>query len=69
VECNRTDSPTMDCPDLFGSFLTARIGVSVEDCHKRPCWKNSIGVSVPRPCGSDDYVCSESCRLFLTVVC
>jgi hypothetical protein len=32
------------------------------DCHKRPCWKNSIGVSVLRPCGSD--VCSKSCRLF-----
>jgi hypothetical protein len=29
VVCKRTDSPTMDCPDLFGSFLTARIGVSV----------------------------------------
>jgi hypothetical protein len=40
----------------------------LEDCHKRSCWKNSIGVSVPRPCGLDVYVCSESCRLCLTVV-
>jgi hypothetical protein len=39
-----------------------------EDCHKRPCWKNSIGMSVPRPCGSDVYVCSKSCWLCLTVV-
>jgi hypothetical protein len=23
----------------------------LEDCHKRSCWKNSIGVSVLRPCG------------------
>jgi hypothetical protein len=23
----------------------------LEDSHKRSCWKNSIGVSVPRPCG------------------
>jgi hypothetical protein len=30
------------------------------DCHKRSCLKNSIGVSVPRPCGSDVYVCSKS---------
>jgi len=29
VVCKRTDSPTMDCPGVFGSFLTARIGVSV----------------------------------------
>jgi hypothetical protein len=27
----------------------------LEDCHKRSCWKNSIGVSVPRPCGSDVF--------------
>jgi hypothetical protein len=40
----------------------------VEDCHKRSCWKNSIGVSVPRPCGSDVYVCSKCCWLCLTVV-
>jgi hypothetical protein len=40
----------------------------MEDCHKRSCWKNSIGVSVPRPCGPDVYVCSESCWLCLTVV-
>jgi hypothetical protein len=29
VECKCTDSPRMDCPDVFGSFLTARMGVSV----------------------------------------
>jgi hypothetical protein len=40
----------------------------LEDYHKRSCWKNSIGVGVPRPCGSDLYVCSKSCRLCLTVV-
>jgi hypothetical protein len=39
----------------------------LEDFHKRSCWKNSIGVSVPRPCGSDVYVCSKSCWLCLTV--
>jgi hypothetical protein len=40
----------------------------LEDSHKRSCWKNSIGVSVPRPCGSDVYMCSKSCWLCLTVV-
>jgi hypothetical protein len=40
----------------------------LEDCHKRSCWKNSIRVSVPRPWGSDVYVCSKSFRLCLTVV-
>jgi hypothetical protein len=40
----------------------------LEDCHKRSCWKNSIGVSVLRPCRSDVYVCSKSCWLCLTVV-
>jgi hypothetical protein len=29
VVCNRTDSPTMDCPDVFERFLIARMGVSV----------------------------------------
>jgi hypothetical protein len=38
----------------------------LEDHHKRSCWKNSIGVSVPRPCGS--YVSSKSCWLCLIVV-
>jgi hypothetical protein len=41
----------------------------LEDSHKRSCWKNSIGVSVPRPWGSGVYVCSKSCWLCLTVVC
>jgi hypothetical protein len=36
----------------------------LEDSHKRSCWKNSTGVSVPRPCGSDAYVCSKSFWLF-----
>jgi hypothetical protein len=40
----------------------------LEDCHKRSCRKNSIGVGVPRPCGSDVYVCSKSFWLCLTVV-
>jgi hypothetical protein len=29
VVCKRTDSPTTDRPGVFGSFLTARMGVSV----------------------------------------
>jgi hypothetical protein len=29
VVCKRTDSPTTDSPGVFGSFLTARMGVSV----------------------------------------
>jgi hypothetical protein len=29
VVCKWTDSPTTDSPDVFGSFLTARMGVSV----------------------------------------
>jgi hypothetical protein len=29
VVCKRTDSPTTDCPGVFGSFMTARMGVSV----------------------------------------
>jgi hypothetical protein len=29
VVCKWADSPTMDGPGVFGSFLTARIGVSV----------------------------------------
>jgi hypothetical protein len=54
---------------MFGSFLTARMGVSdvrlpqevlLEEFYKR--------VSVPRPYRSDVYVCSKSCRLCLTVV-
>jgi hypothetical protein len=69
VECKWTDSPTMDCPDVYleASWLQEWEWV-LEDCHKRSCWKNSIGVSVPRPCGSDVYVCSKSCWLCLTVV-
>jgi hypothetical protein len=39
------------------------------DCKNRSeCWKNSIGVSVPRPCGLNVHVCSKSCWLCLTVV-
>jgi hypothetical protein len=40
----------------------------LEDCHRRSCWKNPIGISVPRLCRSDVYVCSKSFRLCLTVV-
>jgi hypothetical protein len=29
VECKWTDSPTMDRSGVFGSFMTARMGVSV----------------------------------------
>jgi hypothetical protein len=41
----------------------------LEDSHKRSCWKNPIGMSVPLPYRSDVYVCSKSFRLCLTVVC
>jgi hypothetical protein len=60
----------MDCPDVYlEAFWLQEWEWVSEDCHKRSCWKNSIGLSVPRPCGSDVYVCSKSCRLCLTVVC
>jgi hypothetical protein len=59
----------MDCPYLcLEAFWLQEWERVLEDCHKRSCWKNSIGVGVPRPCGSDVYVCSRSCRLCLTVV-
>jgi hypothetical protein len=64
-----TDSPTMDCPDVCLKALWLQEWQWVlEDCHKKSCWKNPIGVGVPRPCGSDVYVCSKSFRLCLTVV-
>jgi hypothetical protein len=64
-----TDSLAMDCPDVCLKALWLQEWEWVlEDCHKRSCWKYSIGVSVPRPCGSDVYVCSESFGLCLTVV-
>jgi hypothetical protein len=63
------DSPTMDCPDVCLEALRLQEWEwLMEDCHRRSCWKNSIGVSVPRPCGLDVYVCSKSSRLCLTVV-
>jgi hypothetical protein len=69
VECKWTDSPTMDCPDVcLEAFWLQELEWVLEDCHKRSCWKNPIGVSVPRPYWSDVYVCSKSCRLYLTVV-
>jgi hypothetical protein len=69
VVCKWTDSPTMDCPDVcLKAFWLHELEWVLEDCHMRSCWKNSIGVSVPRPCGSDAYVCSKSCWLCLTVV-
>jgi hypothetical protein len=69
VECKWTDSPTMDCPDVcLEAFLLQEWERMLEDCHKRSCWKNSIGVSVTRPCGSDVYVCPKSFRPCLTVV-
>jgi hypothetical protein len=61
VECKWTDRPTMDCPDVcLEAFILQEWERVLEDCHKRSCWKNSIGVSVPRPCGSDVYMCSKS---------
>jgi hypothetical protein len=63
------DSPTMDCPDVcLKVFWLQELEWVLEDFHKRSCRKNSIGVSVPRPCESDVYVCSKSCRLCLTVI-
>jgi hypothetical protein len=59
----------MDCPDVcLEAFWLQEWEWVLEDCHKRSCWRNSIGVSVPRPCGSHAYVRSKSCRLCLTVV-
>jgi hypothetical protein len=59
----------MDCPDVcLKAFWLQKLEWVLEDCQKRSCWKNSIGVSVPRLCGSDVYVCSENCWLSLTVV-
>jgi hypothetical protein len=59
----------MDCPDVcLDAFWLQEWEWVFEDCHKRSCWKNSIGMSVPRPCGSDMYMCSKSCWLCLTVV-
>jgi hypothetical protein len=41
----------------------------LSDCKNgSECWKNSIGVSVPRPYGLYVYVCSKSFWLCLTVV-
>jgi hypothetical protein len=69
VVCKWTNSPTIDCPDVcLEAFWPQELEWVLEDCHKRSCWKNSIGVSVPRPCRSDVYVCSKSCWLCLTVV-
>jgi hypothetical protein len=59
----------MDCPDVCLKALWLKEWQWVlKDCHKRFCWKNSIGVNVPVPCGSDVYVCSSSFRQCLTVV-
>jgi hypothetical protein len=59
----------MDCPDVCLKTLWLQEWEWVlEDCHNRYCWKNSIGVSVPKPCGSEVYVCSKSFWLCLTVV-
>jgi hypothetical protein len=59
----------MDCPDLcLEAFWLQELEWVMEDSHKRSCWKNSIGVSVPVPYRSDVYVCSKSCWLCLTAV-
>jgi hypothetical protein len=59
----------MDCPDVcLEAFWLQEWEWVLEDCHKMSCWKNSIGLSVPRPCGSDAYVCSKSFWVCLTVV-
>jgi hypothetical protein len=39
-------------PTCIWKFSDCKNG---SDCHKRSCWKNSIGVSVPRPYRSDVY--------------
>jgi hypothetical protein len=59
----------MDCPDVcIEVFWLQEWKWVMEDSHKRSCWKNSIGVGVPRPCGSDVCLCSKRCWLCLTVV-
>jgi hypothetical protein len=69
VVCKWTDSLTMDCPDVcLVAFWLQEWEWVLEDCHKRSCWKNSIGASVLRPYRSDVYVCLKSCCLCLTVV-
>jgi hypothetical protein len=76
VVCKWTDSPTMDCPDVFGSFLTARMGVSVgrlpqevllEEFYKSEC-SETVQVGRVRVLEelltvfrSDVYACSKSC--------
>jgi hypothetical protein len=48
VVCKWTDSPTTDCPGVFGSFLTARMAVSVgrlpqevllEESYRNECYE------------------------------
>jgi hypothetical protein len=53
---------------VFGSFLTARMGVSVGRLPQEVLLEEFYR-SVPRPCGSDVHVRSKSCWLCLTVVC
>jgi hypothetical protein len=60
VVCKWTDSPTMDCPGVFGSFLTARIGVSVGRLPQEVLLEEFYRSVVLRPYKSDVYVCSKS---------
>jgi hypothetical protein len=68
VVCKRTNSLTMDCPDVFESFLTTRMGVSVgrlpqevllEECYRNKC-SETVRVGRVRV--------TKSCWLCLTVV-
>jgi hypothetical protein len=44
----------MDCPDVCLEALWLQEWERVlEDCHKRSCWKNPIGMSAPGPYRSD----------------
>jgi hypothetical protein len=44
VVCKWTDNLTMDCPDVcLEAFWLQEWEWVLEDCHKRSCWKNSIG--------------------------
>jgi hypothetical protein len=60
-ECSELSVGRLPQEVLLEKFYRSVPSGVLEDCHKSSCWKNSIGVSFPRPCGSDVYVCSKSC--------
>jgi hypothetical protein len=73
MPCKWTDSPTMDCVDVFGGFLIARMGVrgdnasrvTCEDCERYKLETRSshevLRDCVLRSYSLDVHMCSESC--------